>query len=131
MKRLERSELFNLLRQFAEKSSVAVGDNLLSIVLFGSYARDLASSESDIDVLMLLEVERESDKKLTRDIAYDLMWDGHFQFLLSLHFMELKHYQYLTTIGSLFLKNIQEEGVAIWQQSNPKLKVGLTKQNLR
>jgi len=118
MKRLEHSELFNLLKRFVEKSSVAVGDNLLSIILFGSYARGLALAESDIDVLILLEVERESDKELIRDIAYDLMWDGHFQFLICLHFMELKHYQYLTRIGSLFLRNIREEGVTIWQQSS-------------
>jgi len=130
MKRLGYSELFNLLRRFMEKSSVSVGDNLLSIVLFGSYARGLASAESDIDVLILLEVERESDKELIRDIAYDLMWDGHFQFLICLHFMELEHYQYLTKIGSLFLKNIHEEGVTIWQQSNPKLRAGLTKRSL-
>jgi hypothetical protein len=113
-----------------EKSSVSVGDNLLSIVLFGSYARGLASEESDIDVLILLEIERESDKELIRDIAYDLMWDGNFQFLLCLHFMELEHYQYLTKVGSLLLKNIHEEGVTIWQQSNPKLKAGLTNRSL-
>lgn len=131
MKWLDNSELFNLLRRFAEKSSVAVGDNLLSIILFGSYARGLASADSDIDVLILLEVERESDKELIRDIAYALMWDGNFQFLLCPHFMGLKHCQYLTKIGSLFLKNIHEEGVTIWQQSNPKHKAGLTKQTLR
>ncbi|MBM3236093.1 nucleotidyltransferase domain-containing protein [Candidatus Poribacteria bacterium] len=130
MKQLEYSELFNLLRRFVEKSSASVGNNLLSIVLFGSYARGSASTESDIDVLILLDVERESDKELIRDIAYDLMWDGHFQFLLCLHFMELAHYQYLTNIGSLFLKNIHEEGVTVWRQSNQKLKAGLTKQNL-
>jgi predicted nucleotidyltransferase len=120
MKRLEYSELLNLLSLFVEKSSVSVGDNLLSIVLFGSYARGLASAESDIDMLILLEVE--SDKELIRDIAYDLMWNSNFQFLICLHFMELEHYQYLTRIGSLLLNNIREEGITIWQQLNPKLK---------
>lgn len=131
MKRLENSELFDLLRRFVEKSSIDVGDNLISIVLFGSYARGLATAESDIDVLILLEVERENDKKLIRDNAYDLMWDSNFQFLLCLHFMELKHYQNLVGIGSLFLKNVHEEGITIWQQSNPKFRVGLTKRSLR
>jgi hypothetical protein len=50
------------------------GARVVSVRLFGSYARGEAHEESDVDVLVLLDrVEREDDRAVT-DLAADLIW---------------------------------------------------------
>jgi predicted nucleotidyltransferase len=50
------------------------GPRLVSVRLFGSYARGEAHEESDVDCLVLLDrVDREDDRAIT-DLAADLIW---------------------------------------------------------
>ena len=59
-------------------ASDAFGDALAGVVVYGSWARDEATSESDVDVLVVLD----ASVALTRDIyrgcdRASLSWDGH------------------------------------------------------
>lgn len=59
-------------------ASDAFGDALCGVVVYGSWARDEATSESDVDVLVVLD----ASVALTRDIyrtcdLAPLSWDGH------------------------------------------------------
>jgi len=50
------------------------GRRLVSIRLFGSYARGDATADSDVDCLVLLDrVDRADDRAMT-DLAADLVW---------------------------------------------------------
>lgn len=50
------------------------GQRLVSIRLFGSYAREDATADSDVDCLVLLDrVDRADDRAIT-DLAADLVW---------------------------------------------------------
>ena len=50
------------------------GSRLVSVTLFGSYARGEAHDESDVDCLVLLDrVDREDDRAIT-DLSADLTW---------------------------------------------------------
>lgn len=50
------------------------GQRLVSIRLFGSYAREDATADSDVDCLVLLDrVDRDDDRAIT-DLAADLVW---------------------------------------------------------
>ncbi len=50
------------------------GERLVSVRLFGSYARGEATADSDVDCLILLDrVDRADDRAVT-DLAADLMW---------------------------------------------------------
>jgi predicted nucleotidyltransferase len=62
------------LRAFVSGLRQRFGQRLMSIRLFGSYARGHATADSDVDCLILLDrVDRADDRAVT-DLAADLMW---------------------------------------------------------
>jgi predicted nucleotidyltransferase len=50
------------------------GARLVAIRLFGSYARNEATAESDVDCLVLLDRVDRADDVATTDLAADLIW---------------------------------------------------------
>jgi len=61
----------DVLNEVTEQCRKALGKNLVSVVLFGSTARGLQDSRSDIDVLIV--VEEEVDNNFFKDIWIDFL----------------------------------------------------------
>ncbi|MCD6408553.1 nucleotidyltransferase domain-containing protein [bacterium] len=55
-----REMIFKLLEEIKEEYLKKYGENLISIVLFGSFARGLDTPVSDVDILIILEEVRNS-----------------------------------------------------------------------
>lgn len=95
-----------------KKSLVSHFDQeILRIVVFGSYAKGKETPESDLDILVVVknkELERQID-----DIAYKIMWDSDFTPLLSVCVMSEEHFNYIKKIGTGFYESIEEEGIEI------------------
>jgi hypothetical protein len=53
---LQRTEILNILREYKPYLQAHMGVN--SLALFGSYARETADADSDIDILVELEAPR-------------------------------------------------------------------------
>ncbi|WP_240922535.1 nucleotidyltransferase domain-containing protein [Thermococcus sp. 9N3] len=51
---IPREELLEILREMKEKLIEILGDDLVEVILFGSYARGEAKEDSDVDVLVVL-----------------------------------------------------------------------------
>ncbi|GAB6102455.1 nucleotidyltransferase domain-containing protein [Thermococcus atlanticus] len=51
---LQREELLKILREVKLKLQEILGDDLVEVVLFGSYARGEAREDSDVDVLVVV-----------------------------------------------------------------------------
>jgi predicted nucleotidyltransferase len=69
------------------RAAQVVGDGLLGVVAFGSWARREMAEWSDVDLLIVLERDRKIDRGLYR--SWDeapVYWDGH---LLEPHFVHL------------------------------------------
>ncbi len=47
---IPREELFEILREVKERLRDILGDELVEVILFGSYARGEAREDSDVDV---------------------------------------------------------------------------------
>ncbi|WP_457742717.1 nucleotidyltransferase domain-containing protein [Thermococcus sp.] len=68
---LSRDELLKILREVKEKLREILGDDLVDVILFGSYARGEAKEDSDVDVLVVVkrwpdrEKEWEIDELMT------------------------------------------------------------------
>jgi predicted nucleotidyltransferase len=60
-----------VLEEVVERCKTVLGENLTSIVLFGSVARGLEDSRSDIDLLIVVNKNVESD--LLRDIHIEIL----------------------------------------------------------
>jgi len=52
---IPREDLLKILREVKAKLREILGDNLVEVILFGSYARGEASEWSDVDVLVVVK----------------------------------------------------------------------------
>lgn len=52
---IPREELLEILREVKERLREILGDDLVEVILFGSYARGEAREDSDVDVLVVVK----------------------------------------------------------------------------
>ena len=124
MKLLAQAELEKVLDDLTNRIARAVGDELVQIRLFGSYATGKASAESDVDVLVVLKNDSPYIVESVRSASYDLMWENDFEFIIFLHLMTDDHYSFLRNINSSFYREITGKGISLWKRSERKQPVG-------
>ena len=102
------------LRDFLDRVKQQEGDNLLEAVLFGSYARNEQSPDSDIDVAILLQkcggLEHEQS---IWQMAYDIREASDFQVAISASV--ITDVQLKGPIRPLFI-SIAEEGISLYER---------------
>ena len=108
-------DLSKILNELRLNLVQALGDNLFLLSLYGSYARDEASADSDVDLLVVLKKSNSEDEALVRKIIYDTMWRMDFAYYLSLYLIDENHYRMLEQQGASILKNIEKDGQVLWQ----------------
>ena len=65
------------LKQYTEEIAKIYGKHLKSVILYGSYARGDYTEDSDIDIMILLDLtdmEIKSYRHDLSDMTYDLIW---------------------------------------------------------
>jgi predicted nucleotidyltransferase len=104
------------LETFVEKLREQEGENLLSVILFGSVARGDAREDSDTDVFVLLkegEKAELSDCDRVVGVAIDVdLEEGECRTHISPHVYSLKEYQKCAWIP--LFDNIEEEGIVLY-----------------
>ena len=91
----------------------SLGDKLDKVILYGSYARGDYDDESDIDIMVLADVQRENCwseymkiRKLTGDLSLE------HDVLVSIHISDCTtFYQYIDDLP--FFMNVQKYGVTL------------------
>ena len=71
-------QLSGMMAQLIEGVKQLFGDADMEVILYGSYARQEADDDSDVDVMVLLDVPREQLPSYRRElarIAGDLLYD--------------------------------------------------------
>ena len=79
-------EIQNIIQDFIYKVKVILGDRLQKIILYGSYARGDFNKSSDIDLMILTDLnekELEQYKEKIYDIAYDIESENNFEIEIS------------------------------------------------
>ena len=78
---IPRDELLEILREVKEKLKEVLGDNLVEVILFGSYARGEARGGSDVDVLAVVrrwpsieELDRIGDLSAKLTLKYGVLF---------------------------------------------------------
>lgn len=92
-----------LISQFAQE--------ILKVVVFGSYATGKETPDSDLDILIVVK-----DKELEKEIdnmAYKVMWAYNFSPLLSIYVITEAHFTYIKKIRTGFYESIEEDGIEI------------------
>ncbi len=109
LKTLTPNEVRAIVEEFKREISDIVGDKLVEVVLYGSYARGDYECGSDIDVLVIVtERLTEDEKEQLSDIATALSLE--YDTLIS--YFEY-YYENFLRDETPFLMNVRKEGVKI------------------
>ena len=108
-------EIQNIIQDFIYKVKVILGDRLKKIILYGSYARGDYNKSSDIDIMILTDLnekELEQYKDKIYDIAYDIESENNFEIEISPLIKNIDKYNARVNIVP-FYTNVQREGVVL------------------
>ena len=108
-----KNELDFVLNNLVEKVKDLFGDNLKDVILYGSYARGDYSAQSDVDVMIIAEIEEKDIMKHVYAISEYL---GEFlidyDIVISPVVESYSRYQQYKDVIP-FLKNVQKEGIGL------------------
>lgn len=105
-------ETDNILRYFKGKLQEHFGGRVERVLLFGSRARGDSRSDSDIDVLIVLDKVREEDRDWSADMTGDII-DRYGKYL-SVHHYSSEEYHRLNNPPSPFMQILSREAVPVW-----------------
>jgi len=104
--------------QNLESSSKEILSKIDSVILYGSYARNEAHKDSDIDLLILLkkDISHNAKHKILEltDAAIEKLG---YEDILSVNFTTLKHWSKLKKAKALFAKEVERDGIILWKNT--------------
>ncbi len=110
---MTEAKIREVVEKFAEAAKRIYGIKLHGIILYGSCARGDFEADSDIDILVLLDVPSECinvERKRILDVSDKL--DLDYDVVLAPVFQNYQLYQKYMP-ASVFYQNVQKEGVKI------------------
>ena len=90
----------------------AYGDNLISIILYGSVARNTATQESDIDIALIIYKDNKNMYNDWKNIVVDL--DLEYDQVISTALIEKAKFEKWKRVIPYY-KNIEREGIVLWK----------------
>lgn len=105
-----RNELNIILSKVVVKSKEVFGEKLDSVILYGSYARGDYDSESDIDVMIIADIntdEIRNYEELLFDFSFEM--DLKYDIVLSIVIKDKKTFEQWKELP--FYKNVIREGI--------------------
>lgn len=107
-------EMHGLLNQYVSEMKSIYGLHLQKIILYGSYARGDFTQESDIDIMILVNMSEEEiaeKRHELSDITFDYNFDNDIQIMPIVKNVE--HFN--RWLGAYpFYNNVQNEGVELY-----------------
>jgi len=101
-------EILKILKEFKREVSRILGDKVVDVILFGSYARGNYTPESDIDVLIIVKNKLSIDEE--NEISkLCLKFLSRYGFVIS----AITYPKDYLDLGSSFIKEVRKEGVRI------------------
>lgn len=108
-----KQELDSILREVAAAYRLVYGDDLVKIMMYGSYARGDFDADSDVDIAAIVKGDRQTlqnDLKKVWDVSLDL--ELEYETIVSPTVIPFDEYEkYREDIP--YYRNIEKEGVVI------------------
>lgn len=90
----------------------AYGDQLISIILYGSFARGTNTKESDIDIAVLI---KSLPSKEVKELATEKIVELELEYNQVLSVLNIDYVTFLKWENILpFYRNVKKEGVVLW-----------------
>jgi len=112
-----KKEILDILKNLPSELKIIYGDDLKKVILYGSYAREEQTEDSDIDILILLNLNADELKLFEDSLIglvtnYDLEYSKVFS-MLDTSYSEYMHWKE----DSPFYKAIDKEGEVIYEST--------------
>ena len=108
---LDKEKLNNIYMEVVKNIKEIFGDDLIGVILYGSYARGDYNDESDIDIALLIDKDRISLKRyndlLVSQMTHFMLEHDVFISFNEIPFKEFEEYKEVLP----YYKNIDKEGV--------------------
>lgn len=102
-----------VIAEFKRRVPADIAPWVKKIIIFGSRARGDATSDSDLDLAILVEVNRTDLESRMENIVYDIMWDFDFEPVISLKIFQERKFTELAAKGFSFYRHVQDEGITV------------------
>lgn len=107
LNKTEREVIYSFAKELREK----LGDEILSIWLFGSKAKGAFHKDSDIDVFILVKEKTPVIHNKLAEITAN--YDIEYSLPLSTVLYDLFEYRKNKELGSFFFENVEKEGIVL------------------
>ena len=100
------------IKEFTTNIKEVYGEKLAEVILFGSCARGDFTDESDVDIMILLNVKKEeldTEREKIKEVESDLDEKYNYEILLSTIIQSYDEFVYWSEVQP-FYKNILKEG---------------------
>ena len=112
MKKIPRSIEIPIYK-FAQTIQLLLGSDLYAIILYGSYARGDYNNNSDVDIMILVDLPETEIKKIENDI-YDIAYDFLMDYGVDISVIIKNEDIFKYWLGTLpFYNNVEKEGVVL------------------
>ena len=102
------------LKQYTEEIAKIYGKHLKSVILYGSYARGDYTEDSDIDIMILLDLTDMEIKSYRHDL-YDMTYDFNMDYDLDIKPMAKNEDHFKKWLNVYpFYANVEREGVKLF-----------------
>ncbi len=103
-----------LMKRYIEEIKKIYGTSLSRIILYGSYARGDFHQDSDIDVMILLDMSELELKKYSQELSY-MTYDFNLDYDLDIKpIVKSEEHFRKWTENYPFYANVQKEGVTLY-----------------
>ena len=99
-----KNELNSILQKLTQIYRSVYGENLVQVILYGSYARGDYHTDSDVDVVAIVQLKKVWDFSCELELEYDTILSP-----TVIPYEEFKQYQTILP----YYRNISQEGVVI------------------
>jgi len=103
-------EVEHIVREFREKTENLYGSRLKNIILYGSYVKDRATEDSDIDLVVVLDGDVAPGEEIDRMIDIITELNLNYGILLSVYPVSEKKFN---TVDSPLLLNVRKERIPV------------------
>ena len=100
-----------VLGAFVKELKEKLGNEILSIRLFGSKVRGDFNKDSDIDIFILVKEKTPYIREKASDLVADYIFD--YDIPLSIALYDLFEYKKNKELGSFFFESVEKEGILL------------------
>ena len=99
----------------SESIKESLGNKLCKIILYGSYARGDFNEDSDIDVMVLADINNDDELYKMEKNLWDIGWelDAQYNVMISIFLKSNKHFYEWKDVMAYY-RNIVEDGVVLY-----------------